>query len=161
MKRLKARMCLSVSQYFLTSLACLLLPVPGFSYYGSQMYTFVKNKQTKKKTVKLWLWSFQIEKVLAGGDRVIVFPNGTRKEVSADGLTVKVTFFNGDTKQIMADQRVVRFLPHITLNSCGRGFCSKQPKITVFNLLQLHFNILETSTQENEAVHTQLMNIAC
>ncbi|KAM9347788.1 centrosomal P4.1-associated protein [Symphorus nematophorus] len=49
------------------------------------------------------------EKVLAGGDRLIVFPNGTRKEVSADGLTVKVTFFNGDTKQITADQRVIYY----------------------------------------------------
>uniref|UniRef100_A0A3Q3N4C5 Centromere protein J n=1 Tax=Mastacembelus armatus TaxID=205130 RepID=A0A3Q3N4C5_9TELE len=51
----------------------------------------------------------KIEKVLAGGDRLIVFPNGTRKEVSADGLTVKVTFFNGDTKQMTADQRVVYY----------------------------------------------------
>ena len=51
----------------------------------------------------------QTEKVLASGDRIIMFPNGTRKEVSADGLTLKVTFFNGDTKQITADQRVVRF----------------------------------------------------
>ncbi|XP_044222439.1 centromere protein J isoform X2 [Thunnus albacares] len=51
----------------------------------------------------------KIEKVLAGGDRLIVFPNGTRKEVSADGLTVKVTFFNGDTKQITADQRVIYY----------------------------------------------------
>lgn len=49
-----------------------------------------------------------MEKVLASGDRIIIFPNGTRKEVSADGLTAKVTFFNGDTKQILADQRVVR-----------------------------------------------------
>lgn len=48
-----------------------------------------------------------MEKVLAGGDRLIVFPNGTKKEVSADGLTVKVTFFNGDTKEVTADQRVV------------------------------------------------------
>ncbi|KAM7406895.1 hypothetical protein PAMA_002880 [Pampus argenteus] len=51
----------------------------------------------------------KIEKVLAGGDRLIVFPNGTRKELSADGLTVKVTFFNGDTKQITADQRVIYY----------------------------------------------------
>ncbi|XP_040913226.1 centromere protein J isoform X2 [Toxotes jaculatrix] len=51
----------------------------------------------------------KIEKVLAGGDRLIVFPNGTRKEVSADGLTVKVTFFNGDTKQVTADQRVIYY----------------------------------------------------
>jgi centromere protein J len=48
-----------------------------------------------------------MERVLACGGRLIIFPNGTRKEVSADGLTVKVTFFNGDIKQVMADQRVV------------------------------------------------------
>ncbi|KAM4731890.1 uncharacterized protein cpap isoform 5-T7 [Anableps anableps] len=51
----------------------------------------------------------KVEKVLPSGDRVIVFPNGTRKEVSADGLSAKVTFFNGDTKQITADQRVIYF----------------------------------------------------
>ncbi|XP_076027823.1 centrosomal P4.1-associated protein isoform X2 [Genypterus blacodes] len=51
----------------------------------------------------------KVETVLAGGGRLIVFPNGTRKEVSADGLTAKVTFFNGDTKEIMADQRVIYF----------------------------------------------------
>ncbi|XP_017285615.1 centromere protein J isoform X2 [Kryptolebias marmoratus] len=49
----------------------------------------------------------KVEKVLASGDRLIVFPNGTRKEISADGLSAKVTFFNGDTKQITADQRVI------------------------------------------------------
>ncbi|XP_069011136.1 centromere protein J [Embiotoca jacksoni] len=49
----------------------------------------------------------KVEKVAAGGDRLIVFPNGTRKEVSADGVSVKVTFFNGDTKRITADQRVI------------------------------------------------------
>ncbi|XP_028249262.1 centromere protein J [Parambassis ranga] len=49
------------------------------------------------------------EKVLNGGDRLVTFPNGTRKEVSADGLTVKVTFFNGDTKEVTADQRVIYY----------------------------------------------------
>lgn len=51
---------------------------------------------------------FQVQKVLASGDRVIVFPNGTIKEISADKLSTKVTFFNGDTKQMTADHRVVR-----------------------------------------------------
>uniref|UniRef100_A0A3Q2TCZ9 Centromere protein J n=1 Tax=Fundulus heteroclitus TaxID=8078 RepID=A0A3Q2TCZ9_FUNHE len=51
----------------------------------------------------------KMETVLASGDRLIVFPNGTRKEVSADGLSAKVTFFNGDTKQITADQRVIYY----------------------------------------------------
>ena len=52
--------------------------------------------------------------MLAGGDRLFVYPNGTKKEVSADGLAVKVTFFNGDTKQVTADQRVVSLLLYIT-----------------------------------------------
>ncbi|XP_039673787.1 centromere protein J isoform X2 [Perca fluviatilis] len=51
----------------------------------------------------------KIEKVLAGGGRLIVFPNGTKKEVSADGLSAKVTFFNGDTKEVTGDQRVIYY----------------------------------------------------
>ncbi|KAK0152637.1 Centromere protein J [Merluccius polli] len=47
------------------------------------------------------------EQLLPCGGCLFVYPNGTRKEVSADGLTATVTFFNGDTKQVMADQRVV------------------------------------------------------
>lgn len=49
----------------------------------------------------------KVEKLLAGGDRVISYPNGTIKQVSGDGATVKVNFFNGDTKEVTADHRVV------------------------------------------------------
>ncbi|XP_053351807.1 centromere protein J isoform X1 [Clarias gariepinus] len=51
----------------------------------------------------------KIEKTLPDGGRLTVFPNGTRKEVSADGLSVRVTFFNGDIKQILPDQRVIYY----------------------------------------------------
>ncbi|KAL4609136.1 centromere protein J [Arapaima gigas] len=51
----------------------------------------------------------KIERVLPSGARLIVFPNGTRKEVSADGQMVNITFFNGDVKQVMADQRVIYY----------------------------------------------------
>ncbi|KAL7881326.1 hypothetical protein AOLI_G00081740 [Acnodon oligacanthus] len=51
----------------------------------------------------------KIEKVLPDGGRLIIFPNGTRKELSADGLSIKVTFFNGDIKHIMPDQRVIYY----------------------------------------------------
>ncbi|KAF5892749.1 centromere protein J isoform X1, partial [Clarias magur] len=51
----------------------------------------------------------KIEKMLPDGGRLTVFPNGTRKEVSADGLSVRVTFFNGDIKQILPDQRVIYY----------------------------------------------------
>ncbi|XP_078680786.1 uncharacterized protein LOC144915873 [Branchiostoma floridae x Branchiostoma belcheri] len=49
------------------------------------------------------------ENVLKDGRRVITFSNGTRKEISADGQTLIVTFFNGDIKQIMPDQRVIYY----------------------------------------------------
>ena len=45
------------------------------------------------------------------GAREILFSNGTRKEISADGQSIVVSFFNGDMKQIMPDQRVVRYEP--------------------------------------------------
>uniref|UniRef100_A0A2K6F6P9 Centrosomal P4.1-associated protein n=1 Tax=Propithecus coquereli TaxID=379532 RepID=A0A2K6F6P9_PROCO len=51
----------------------------------------------------------KVEKVYKNGCRVILFPNGTRKEVSADGKTVTVTFFNGDVKQVMPDERVIYY----------------------------------------------------
>ncbi|KAG8524703.1 Centromere protein J, partial [Galemys pyrenaicus] len=51
----------------------------------------------------------KIEKVYKNGCHVILFPNGTRKEVSADGRTVTVTFFNGDMKQVMPDERVIYY----------------------------------------------------
>lgn len=51
----------------------------------------------------------KVEKVYKNGCRLILFPNGTRKEVSADGKSVTVNFFNGDVKQVMPDERVVCF----------------------------------------------------
>ncbi|CAB3981140.1 centromere J-like [Paramuricea clavata] len=46
------------------------------------------------------------ETINPNGSRVVTFTNGTRKEISADGLSVVVTFFNGDVKQIFPDERV-------------------------------------------------------
>ncbi|XP_038618107.1 centromere protein J-like [Tachyglossus aculeatus] len=51
----------------------------------------------------------KVEKVLRNGCHVILFPNGTLKEVSSDGKTITITFFNGDVKQILPDQRVVYY----------------------------------------------------
>ncbi|XP_047409573.1 centromere protein J isoform X2 [Sciurus carolinensis] len=51
----------------------------------------------------------KVEKVYKNGCRLILFPNGTRKEVSADGKSVTVNFFNGDVKQVMPDERVIYY----------------------------------------------------
>nr|XP_014426049.1 centromere protein J isoform X2 [Pelodiscus sinensis] len=51
----------------------------------------------------------KVEKILKNGCHLLFFPNGTRKEVSLDGKTITVTFFNGDVKQVMPDQRVIYY----------------------------------------------------
>ncbi|XP_051867171.1 centromere protein J [Pristis pectinata] len=51
----------------------------------------------------------KLEQFLTNGNRIITFRNGTRKEVSADGQSVTITFFNGDVKQFMPDQRVIYY----------------------------------------------------
>ncbi|XP_053241791.1 centromere protein J isoform X3 [Podarcis raffonei] len=50
-----------------------------------------------------------VEKILKNGSHLIIFPNGTRKEVSCDGKTTTVTFFNGDVKQVLDDRRVIYY----------------------------------------------------
>ncbi|KAL7888454.1 hypothetical protein AOLI_G00034280 [Acnodon oligacanthus] len=51
----------------------------------------------------------KIEQLLSDGSRVIVFRNGTKKEIGVDQRSVTVTFFNGDVKRTLADGTVVYF----------------------------------------------------
>ncbi|KAJ8270712.1 hypothetical protein GJAV_G00118380 [Gymnothorax javanicus] len=51
----------------------------------------------------------KIERHLTGGRRIIVFRNGTKKEISADGKSTMVTFFNGDVKHILTDEKEVYY----------------------------------------------------
>ncbi|XP_046840996.1 centromere protein J-like isoform X2 [Xenia sp. Carnegie-2017] len=53
------------------------------------------------------------ETINPDGSRVVTFANGTRKEISDDGLSVVVTFFNGDIKQIFPDKRVEYFYAEV------------------------------------------------
>ncbi|XP_061169822.1 centromere protein J-like [Saccostrea echinata] len=55
----------------------------------------------------------KVEKTYSTGVREILFPNGTRKEISADGKSVVVSFCNGDVKQITADQRVIYYYAEV------------------------------------------------
>ena len=50
-----------------------------------------------------------MERIYSNGSREILFSNGTRKTVSGDGQSVVVSFFNGDIKQMLPDQRVVYY----------------------------------------------------
>ncbi|XP_044867839.1 centromere protein J-like [Mauremys mutica] len=51
----------------------------------------------------------KVEEVLTDGRRIITFRNSTKKEISADKRMTVVTFFNGDIKKIMPDQRVIYY----------------------------------------------------
>ena len=55
----------------------------------------------------------KLEKIYSTGVREILFPNRTRKEISADGKSVVVSFFNGDVKQVTADQRVIYYYAEV------------------------------------------------
>ncbi|XP_061097610.1 centromere protein J [Conger conger] len=51
----------------------------------------------------------KIERLLQNGRRVVIFRNGTKKEISADGKSITVTFFNGDIKQVVAEGKEVYY----------------------------------------------------
>ncbi|CAH7305926.1 centromere protein J [Phodopus roborovskii] len=51
----------------------------------------------------------KVEQLLSDGRTVITFPNGTRKEISADKKTILIKFFNGDMKKVKPDQRVIYY----------------------------------------------------
>ncbi|XP_053918306.1 centromere protein J-like [Cuculus canorus] len=51
----------------------------------------------------------KVEEVLRDGRRIITFRNGTKKEISADKRMATISFFNGDVKKIMPDQRVIYY----------------------------------------------------
>ena len=51
----------------------------------------------------------KVEVVQDDGSRLITFPNGTQKHISADGSSISVQFFNGDQKHIKSDGSVVYF----------------------------------------------------
>ncbi|GFR97057.1 centromere protein J [Elysia marginata] len=49
----------------------------------------------------------KLEKTFRTGAKEILFPNGTVKEISADGQTIVCRLANGDIRQILPDHRVV------------------------------------------------------
>ncbi|XP_010152631.1 PREDICTED: centromere protein J-like [Eurypyga helias] len=51
----------------------------------------------------------KVEALLTDGRRIITFRNGTKKEISADKSMTTISFFNGDVKKIMPDQRVIYY----------------------------------------------------
>ena len=86
-------------------------PLYNSQFGHSQRWLFYTGLTSDLQYFFSWL---QVERVYNNGAREILFSNGTRKEISADGQSIVVSFFNGDIKQIMPDQRVVSY-------TCSRG----------------------------------------
>ncbi|KAM6181777.1 centrosomal P4.1-associated protein-like [Erethizon dorsatum] len=51
----------------------------------------------------------KVEQTLSDGRMIVTFPNGTRKETSADKKMTVIKFYNGDVKKIKPDQRVIYY----------------------------------------------------
>ncbi|KAL1770366.1 centromere protein J-like [Sigmodon hispidus] len=75
-----------------------------------------KDNETQEKlhpNGKLFIGTFcvfiKVEQVLSDGRTIITFPNGTRKEISADKQTTLIKYFNGDMKKIKPDRRVIYY----------------------------------------------------
>ena len=49
----------------------------------------------------------RIERIKSDLTKTILFPNGSKQEISADGQHIRVYFFNGDYKEKMADGRCI------------------------------------------------------
>nr|XP_008122957.1 PREDICTED: uncharacterized protein LOC100565553 isoform X1 [Anolis carolinensis]XP_008122962.1 PREDICTED: uncharacterized protein LOC100565553 isoform X1 [Anolis carolinensis]XP_016854871.1 PREDICTED: uncharacterized protein LOC100565553 isoform X1 [Anolis carolinensis] len=51
----------------------------------------------------------KVKQVFMDGRRITIYPNGTKMEIGSDKRTTVVTFYNGDIKKILPDQRVVYY----------------------------------------------------
>ncbi|XP_064913697.1 centromere protein J isoform X4 [Columba livia] len=68
-----------------------------------------RRKSEEKVQEKIEYRDGKVEEVLTDGRRIITFRNGTKKEISADKKMTTISFFNGDVKKIMPDQRVIYY----------------------------------------------------
>ncbi|XP_054676190.1 uncharacterized protein LOC129204357 isoform X2 [Grus americana] len=68
-----------------------------------------RRKSEEEVQEKIEYRNGKVEVVLTDGRRIITFRNGTKKEISADKRMTTISFFNGDVKKIMPDQRVIYY----------------------------------------------------
>jgi centromere protein J len=69
----------------------------------------LKSESTNGNTHSIEHPDGRVEIVKADGSKTIKYLNGTKKDVSSDGLTITLSFFNGDIKRILPDQKVVYY----------------------------------------------------
>nr|XP_056709623.1 centromere protein J-like [Euleptes europaea] len=70
---------------------------------------YVESKKDEDVKEKIEYPDGKVEQLFADGRRIMTFRNGTKKEISADKRTTLLTFFNGDIKKTLPDQRVIYY----------------------------------------------------
>ncbi|XP_053152483.1 centromere protein J-like isoform X2 [Hemicordylus capensis] len=81
-------------------------PPKSILFRSASLYDESKNEEVKEK---IEYPDGKMEQLLTDGRRIITFRNGTKKEISTDEKTTVFTFFNGDIKRILPDQRVIYY----------------------------------------------------
>ncbi|XP_066479006.1 centromere protein J-like [Tiliqua scincoides] len=82
---------------------------PPKSILSRRTSLYVESKKDEEVKERIEYPDGKVEQLFSDGCRVIRFRNGTKKEISADKRTTVVTFFNGDIKRILPDQRVIYY----------------------------------------------------
>ncbi|KAF5900281.1 centromere protein J-like, partial [Clarias magur] len=90
----------------------------------------------------------KVEQLLSDGSRVIVFRNGTRKEIGADQKSITVTFFNGDVKRVLPDGTMAD--DSVVLRSQVYYYCDAQ---TTHSTYPSGLEVLQFPNKQQEKRH--------
>lgn len=85
-------------------------PTPRVSVPTSKSITFKENfatMPTESSTDEVRHNDGRIERIRSDQSKQILFPNGSKQDISADGKHIRVQFYNGDYKEKLADGRCV------------------------------------------------------
>ncbi|XP_062980522.1 centromere protein J-like isoform X2 [Elgaria multicarinata webbii] len=70
---------------------------------------YVESKEDVEVKEKTEYPDGKVKQLFTDGRKIITYPNGTKMEISTDKRTTVVTFYNGDVKKILPDQREVYY----------------------------------------------------
>ncbi|XP_053238365.1 centromere protein J-like isoform X1 [Podarcis raffonei] len=82
-------------------------PLKSILSRRASLYTEIKEDGEVKEIIEYP--DGKVKQLFTDGRRITKYPNGTKMEISADKRTTVVTFYNGDIKKILPDQRVIYY----------------------------------------------------
>ncbi|XP_060128806.1 centromere protein J-like isoform X2 [Zootoca vivipara] len=82
-------------------------PLKSILSRRASLYTEIKEDGEVKEVIEYP--DGKVKQLFTDGRRITKYPNGTKMEISTDKRTTVVTFYNGDIKKILPDQRVIYY----------------------------------------------------